>query len=215
MHKQTHKQAFTLIEFLIALVIIGFIVAILVGVFSSPLKQAKTDSSVSQVKDGLRQWHDAAGAASAKYEGSAFFPAALGGNVITELDLLVSEGFLTAKPAVPAGIQTAAAAPFYWCGFPGGKGYGSAGTSCLYSLNIDDVTDDFCKAYNLNTHPELGSVIVPSCADISGAFTCAGGAYDHNWVPAEQCGANCCFLDSNTGKNTIIQQTSFVDNGWF
>jgi len=52
--KAAKIKAFTLIEFLIALVIIGFIVAILINFFSNPMQEASLNRSVSKISDDTR-----------------------------------------------------------------------------------------------------------------------------------------------------------------
>lgn len=95
MQRGCKKDAFTLIEFLIALVIIGFIVAILVGVFSSPLKQAKLDANAAQIIDGIRQLQDAYKVCTTRPDVTN------AGNC--PLDGLIGYGIITALPQIPTG----------------------------------------------------------------------------------------------------------------
>lgn len=192
------RAGFTLIEFLIALVIIGFIVAILVGVFSSPLKQAKTDSAVSQVKDGLRQMAEAALLAYAK--GDPCVNDGDYGSSCADPAVLVAGGYLAAPAAIPAGINaTGTTAQYqYYSAVPGGCGPDNAGSGAtdMTPIMLHNVSEEFCRAYNLASGN--GDIIVPSCS--ADASKCAGSGSTSGSTPAAGYSATFCFLsDENPG----------------
>lgn len=193
MYRAKRSSAFTLIEFLIALVIIGFIVAILVGVFSSPLKQAKTDSAVSQVKDGLRQIVEASQLMSV----SSSSPH-------VEASSLAAGGYLTAAPAIPAGIDgvNGAAVWDYESGlYYGGCGGSSSGKQAYDVPWLGPVSLDFCKAYN--KAQGLAEAPVPNCA--TGDCTASGGSESSD--PESAPTTTFCF-DYGNDDYVVVYQTN-------
>lgn len=154
------RLAFTLIEFLIALVIIGFIVAILVGVFSNPVKQAKLDSNVAQILDGIRQIQDGYNLCTTRAGVTNGFDC----NHLNQ----VTMGILTAVPAVPAGREGGGPPITNWMVASHPTWYGDL-TKADYVLLLPDVSEDICKA--INEKQGHGSVLFDRTSDGNGIDT--------------------------------------------
>lgn len=201
------RSAFTLIEFLIALVIIGFIVAILVGVFSSPLKQARLDSAVSQSIDTFRQLEDSVNRLQAKTgcvnglvgPSSCYVQVTTGGG-------LAGHGILVAQPALPGAIFTNGTAnDSEPAGLGRGLYYGDTALDAIwgragkfYISAIDVVTfagvsEEACKRFNemmgygaVIINPPPGDMVDKSKAgqcvfDANGGFTGTANTYSFVW----------------------------------
>lgn len=195
------KHAFTLIEFLIALVIIGFIVAILVGVFSNPLRQAKLDSSISQIRDGLRQIAEAAELAKARgLCGGGAAPSC------TRSQLVTDHHILTAMPPLPSGILADHAGVPDWSSTHrrlGGCDGGPAPRTNYVALR--GVSDEICRAYNAASG--LDAVIVPNCT--SGADCSISGSMsnlDFGLVGSP----TFCYYNGQLMVNVVVYHTSIA-----
>lgn len=186
-----NKNGFTLIEFLIALLIIGFIVAILVGVFSSPLKQAKMDSAIAQVKDGLRQISEAGQLLEAhgKCSDWACFDnaAALGG--------------LTAQPAIPAGIAADGVSAEWGSSdhVSGGCGLNNAGAALTFYPVLKKVSDEFCSEYNRSAG--LAGEVGKNCTN-GGDCTASGSTSDSDFPV--QSSPTFCYYNGGSDSNIVI-----------
>jgi prepilin-type N-terminal cleavage/methylation domain-containing protein len=170
------RRGFTLIEFLIALVIIGFIVSLLVGVFSSPVRQSSLDAKVAKVKDGLRQLNAAA-------ETLALQGKCDNGTLDSWdcFDKTVELGSMTAMPEIPDGVTDGSGNSDYGSTNKraGGCGPLNAGAERRHSGRLGYVSLDFCKAYN----KAQGQAELPIENCTSGADCTASGSADNYDFP--------------------------------
>ncbi|HEY6872940.1 MAG TPA: hypothetical protein VI298_09470 [Geobacteraceae bacterium] len=165
--KRTQKP-FTRIELPIALVIIGCIVTIPVGVFAAPVEKAGNEAAVAQIKENLRQIAEAA----------ALWEKADGCSKSDCLDAnkLVAAGKLAGAPQVPAGIGAGDPSPYYSTTEKpkGGCGPRNFGAPRTVNPILNNVSEQFCRDYNNSVG--LGSTILNNCA--SGGDCSASGSTD-------------------------------------
>lgn len=167
-----YRKAFTLIEFLIALVIIGFIVAILVGVFANPVKQARASAKAQEFLDSYRQIKDAWDLYEVR---TGHEPLINGCTFGTDsLDILVRDGYLSAIPHVPMPGVGGHVGVSNYCSGAGVSGNmsGASGTipdmdtffvAGITGLPNDASNDDVCAQINALAGAKRQGV--PTCSD--------------------------------------------------
>lgn len=124
--KFVSRKGFTLLEMMIAIVIVGIIVGVLVAIFGNPIGKASTGSAVSKTADDLRLIADAED-----------FYYAMNGEWASREDLLTS-GALKAwpTPSVVVMDETCMNDRFAGC-----QASGTCGDHFTYDLWLEDMTD--------------------------------------------------------------------------
>lgn len=175
---KTHSKAFTLIEFLIALVIIGFIVAMLVSFMSNPLSEATIKKSVSKITDDTRMFSDA----MQKYYMDHGTEILAADTFSTELTGGTSPA-MTGIPLAPASAVTDGTSTYVYVAkddatIDAYTGWGTVEMDAVVILQ--NVNSDVCKKINENAgisdNGGLGDVIPKTDRDLQCFTTAAANA---------------------------------------
>lgn len=190
---RTQNSGIRLIKLPIAR-IFGLIIVLQIGVSCTParaVKSASMETNIFTVTDQLRTINDAV---TRHYLTSDNGP---------ELLSLVKEGHLAFVPQPPLGL-----------GSEYTSGWKTDPTGINTKMNVEyiqllEVPDDFCKAWNNVKHPELGKVIMPDCQDAAGQYTCAVKKLSvdvRKHSPTDQCGQTCC-----VAGNVILYKNGYAE----
>ena len=134
----TKSDGFTLIELLIVITLLGLVVALLVGIFGSPLKFASIENSVTQIADQIRSIADGADYYYARKT-----------TAITSLNNLTTEGILKVIPTPPASAKAEGYQGTFEYALNSDtyKAWGNTNANDIV-VQLTGVTSDVCKKVN-------------------------------------------------------------------
>lgn len=186
------NQGFTLIELLISLIVIGMIVALLVGLFGNPVSDASVKQAATKIADDMRTIDDASQQLLTKntVEANGFVDAV----DATAGHGLVTTGMLKAAPTPPVQAFPAAVVATDKYTFNTSTGYsGATYNAWMVAANTDTVivlpgsaagtiSDTVCQKINELYSGAGAGAAIPATESGSKDIQCYGPGGDKNFV---------------------------------
>lgn len=187
------KKGFTLIEMLIAIVVIGMIIGILIGLMGNPLKEATIGRTAAKIGDDLRALGDAA---------DHYYMNNVASTVAITTDFVGADGALKTFPAAPTSAGEEASYAYLASTITSVWG-GAAVDTVAY---LPKVSDDVCQKVNELYAGMAKGAAIPTALDADLDIQCVEFAT----VPQDGAAAPADIAGIAANDNVIVK-VLFVD----